>query len=301
MSLVVAPQAAGVPAIPYLTTQEFRDAPTDVDLTLVGGGTQVQQDNQLASVIAQASSWMDGYVHYSLGATLDTETRAGVRVASNGYVRLPVRGIPVLEVVSFSLGLVPSQFAALTSAQAADGWIEDNVLWMPAFVAATPPRTTPFAVGSRLMCRWTYVNGYANTLLAAQAHAGDTSVSVRSPLGIYPGTTLTVYDTGRTEPVVVGPGYVSSTGTGPVTLPLAAPLLYDHLTVSISVSALPAAVKKAAVLATTAFIKTRGSAGLVMDSIAGGHPHEEQGEQGGIEDLAMAESLLQRYVLPYFG
>src|SRR5258708_17086809 len=243
---------------------------------------------------------MDGYVHYPLAATIDTETRRNVRVGTDGYVRVAVRGVPVLELDTFSIGLLPSQMASITNL--ADAWIEDNVISVPAFsTISSPVRSTPFGPGSRVFCLWRYVNGYANTLLTSTTVAAATSISVASALGIYAGMSLVIYDSGRTETVGVAAGYVSTTGPGPTTVPLVSGLLYPHQAVGVSVSALPPNVKKAAILATTAFIKTRGSAGLVMDSISGGHPKEAMGEGGGIEDLAMAEQLLQRYVLPYFG
>lgn len=302
MSLIVAPQAPGLATVSYLTVAEYKAAPTDVDLTsLVPGGQQAQQDDMLATLIGQASSWMDRYVHYQLGATLDTETRRA-RVRRDGYVRLPVRGIPVLEVVSCSMGLSPSTMAPITSA--ADGWIEDNVIHMPVVLgtATNPPRQlNVVGAGGWVYVKWVHVNGYANTLLAATAHASDTVLQLRSPLGIYPGTNLVIYDSGRTETIVVASTYVSSTGAGPMSVPLVAPLIYDHLTIATSVSALPARAKKAAILATTAFIKVRGTGGLVLDEIASGRPKEASGEQGGLEDLALAEELLQPLVLPYFG
>jgi hypothetical protein len=299
-SLIVAPQSAGLSPVSYLTTSEYRDAPTDVDLaSLVPGGNPQQQDNQLATIIAQASAWMDGYCHYQLGATIDTET-VRARVRADGYVCVPVRGVPVLEVVSFAIGAFPSQMQALASA--ADGFIQDNTIWMPALFGATgTTRTLGPGLGDRVWCKWVYVNGYANTLTTAVAHAADTSIEVDSPLGIYPGTSLVISDSGRSETVAVASSYVSSTTGGPVTIPLVAPLLNDHTAVDLSVSALPANVKKAAILATTAFIKVRGGGGLVLEDIRSGTPKEATGEQGGLEDLALAEMLLQRYVLPYFG
>lgn len=300
MSLIVAPQAAGLVAVPYLTTAEYRAAPTDVDLTsLVPGGSQQQQDDMLATLIGQASSWMDGYVHYQLGATIDTELRSRVLVKRDGYVRVPVRCVPVLEVISFSVGLIPSQMQAIVAGS--DAWVEDNVLHMPVFLATTlPPRTSLFGPGDRVFCQWTHVNGYVCTLLSAGAHAGDTSLHLQSPLGIYPGTSLTIYDSGRTETVQVASTYASSTGAGPVTVPLVGTLANDHLTVGISVSNLPARAKKAVILATSAFIKVRGVGGLVLDEVMSGHPKESTGEQGGLEDLALAEMLLQPLVLPTF-
>jgi hypothetical protein len=299
-SLIVAPQAPGLAAVPYLTVAEYRAAPTDVDLTsLVPGGSQQQQDDMLATLIGQASSWMDGYVHYQLGATIDTEVRARVMVGRDGYVRVPVRGIPVLEVISFSVGLVPSQLQAITDG--ADAWVQDNVIAVPVALSTTlPVRTSLITAGDRVFCSWAYVNGYPNTLLASTAHANDTSLSLRSALGIYAGSSLVIYDSGRTETVTVASSYVSSTAPGTVSVPLAAPLAYDHLTVAVSVSALPARAKKAAILATSAMIKVRGSAGLVMESIDAHAVKQATDEGGAVADLAMAEMQLQPLVLPTF-
>lgn len=300
-SLYVAPQAAGLPTVPYLTVAEYKSAPTDVDVTsLVPLGTQQQQDDSLAEVILQASSAMDAHVHYTLGATLDTET-ARVRVRPDGYARVPVRGIPVQEIVSFQVGLVPSQLVALPATSGGNIWIEDNVIMVPVIAAtSSPPPPTIFQPGDRLFCQWTYVNGYANTLLSQSANIGDTSLHLQSPLGIYPGTTLVIYDSGRSETVQVASSYVSSNGAGPVTVPLTSGLLFPHLTVGISVSNLPANAKKAAVLVTTAFIKTRGATGIVLSSIDGPADKEAALEGGAIEDISFAESLLSKFILPTF-
>jgi hypothetical protein len=298
--LYTAPQAAGLPTTSYLTVAEYKAAPTDIDVTsLVPGGSQQQQDDSLAEVIAQASSAMDAYVHYTLGATLDTETRARVRVTRDGYVRVPTRGIPILEIDSFQVGLTPSQMQSIVSG--ADAWVEDNVIYMPVMAATSlPPRVALFGPGDRVFCQWTYVNGYANTLLTATASPGDTSLHLQSPLGIYPGTSFVIYDSGRSETVQVASGYASSTGAGPVVVPLATALLNQHLTVGISVSALPPNVKKAAVLVTTALIKVRGATGIVLDSIDGKATKEAGLEGGALGDIEMAQSLLKKYILPSY-
>lgn len=299
MSLIVAPQAAGLPTTPYLTVAEYKEQPTDVDLTsLVPHGSQGQQDDTLAQIIAQASAAMDAHVHYALGATIDTETKPGVRVQQTGFVRVPTKAVPILEVISFEVGLIPSQMSAITNG--ADAWIDENVIHMPiALSTALPARTALIGAGDRVFCRWVYVNGYPNTSLAVTAMAGASSIQVPSALGIYPGTYLTIYDSGRSETVAASSSYVSTTQPGTTTIALAGPLVNDHLTVGISVSALPPNVKKAAVLATTAFIKVRGQSGLVLDSI---EPTGEKvvHETGAAGDLAAARDLLRRYVLPTY-
>ena len=297
MALYVAPQAAGLPTTPYLTVAEFKAAPTDVDTTsLVPGGSQQQQDDALAAVILQASSAMDKFVHYTLGATVDTETRARVRVTRDGYVRVPVKaGIPILEVQTFQVGLVPSQMQSILSG--ADMWIDDNVIHVPVMAATSlPPRVALFGPGDHVFAQWTHVNGYANTLLASPAVAGATSIVVRSQLGIYPGTYLVIYDSGLTETVQVGSTYVPPA----TTIPLTSGLLFNHQTVGISVSNLPPVAKKASVLWTTGLIKTRGAAGIVLDRVGEQPSHVSSEEGGGLEDIALAESMLSTLILPTF-
>lgn len=305
-ALILSPQRAGLPLTPYLTLAEFKAAPTGVEVSdLFPGGTQAQQDAALAARVLQASSWMDGFVHYVLGATVDTET-AQVKVDRDGYVRVVTRGMPVLEVQSFSVGITPSQMASL--AGVTDGWISGrNVIQMPVFsVPNVPGPRYPlgYGAGDRLFATYTYVNGYANTVLNASAAAAATSVTVASALGIYAGSALTIYDPAGNESVLVDASYATSAGTltGVQTVPLASPLQFAHTVTPqnpVAVSALPPAVKEAAILATTAFIRTRGGGALVDEG--GTAPREAGGGDGAkVEDLAMAEMLLARYVNPFW-
>jgi hypothetical protein len=290
--LIVAPQAAGLPRASYLNVDEYLNSPVAIDTSdLVPDGSDEVQRDALATMIARASSWMDGYVHYTLGATLDTETcRSRIRV--DGTVIVSTRGIPVLEVDSFLIGATPSALAAVTVAAAADAWIEDNTITMPAFLSAGRDGVAwGLGLGVRVYCQWTYVNGFVNTLSAAATSVGDLSLSVQNPLGIYPGTELTIYDSGQTENVTVGPGYAA----GSASLPLSTALLFSHAA-GISVSALPPAVKEAAVLATSSMIKTRGADSLRMDSATGSAG--AGGGEPGADDLIDAENLLTRFVLP---
>ena len=67
---------------PYLTVQEYKDAPTSIDYNnLVVGGNQAAQDAELANVILRASSYMNEYLNQSLVADQYTETQ---RVRVNG-------------------------------------------------------------------------------------------------------------------------------------------------------------------------------------------------------------------------
>jgi hypothetical protein len=294
MTLYIAPTAAGLPRTPYLTVAEYKADPDAVDYSsLVPGGSPQQQDDALAQRIWMASGRMDRFVHYVLGATQDTEmTRA--RVRRDGTVLVPTRGMPILEIDSFLVGGVPSALAAVTTAAAADAWVSRCTIRMPVIVANY---VAAFGVGDRVYCQWTYVNGYPNTLLAVDAAAGATSIIVQSSLGIYPGKQLTIYDLGITESITVASSYVGGFGSS-TTIPLVSGLVTGH-SAGVAVSALPSDVKKAAVLMTTAMIKTRGSGAMVMESLDDERPGRSE-TGSALEEIALAESMLVSFVNPYF-
>lgn len=301
-SLYVAPDAAGLARTPYLTLGEFKAAPSNVDTSdLVPGGTQAQNDDALLQVIARASSEMDRFVHYVLAATRDTEQRR-VRVQSNGYVRIPLRGIPLLELDTFVIGATPSTMTGISGQAPADIWHEDNILHVPVIVA---DYAATWGVGSRVFCRFTYVNGYANTVLANGAYAASgTSVVVQNSLGFYAGKQFTIYDSQAGSEVCTVAGTYVGGLTASTTIPLAAPLLITHTasaTNVIAASALPPAVKDACVHWTAGLVKSRGGGAMALDTIEASPTASRGGEAGGLEDIAMAEAALATFVLPSYG
>lgn len=289
--LYVAPQAAGLPSTPYLTVAEYLASPMAIDpgQLMMNGGPQ-QQEDVLATQISRASSWMDRFVHYTLGATRDTET-ARARIQRDGCVVVNTRGVPILEIDSFMVGPRPSLMGAIDPGAAADAWIEDNTIRMPAYLSTGRDGVVwGIGLGMRVYCQWTYVNGYCNTALAAAATAGAATISVTNALGIYPGTTLTVYDAGTTEEILVDASYAGGTE-----IPLVSPLQSSHEQ-TISVSAMPPVLKQAAVHATNGYIRARGADTLSMDTLEMSHVGGEPGQ----DDLVEAETLLATFVLPAF-
>jgi len=297
-ALYVSPYAAGLPRTPYLTLPEFKAAPTNVDTTdLVPGGTQAQQDDALTQVIARASSEMDKHVHYVLAATVDTDQRRA-RIRLDGTVRLPLRGLPLLELDSFLVGPTPSMLQAITPGQA-EIWHQDNVLEVQVATAAF------VSSWSRVYCRYTYVNGYPNTMLAASANSGVSSITVVNSLGLYAGAQFTVYDLGGgSEVLQVAGSYAGGAGAS-TTIPLASATTLTHTVTAanpVSVSALPPAVKDACIHWTAGLIKTSGGGALEMDTVEQPKPDKtDSGEGGGLEDIAMAEAMLATFVLPSYG
>jgi hypothetical protein len=302
-SLYVSPLAAGLPRTPYLTIAEFKAAPTSVDFgDLVLNGTQQQQDDALIQVIARASSEMDRFVHYVLAATKDTEQRRA-RVRSDGTVPVPLRGIPLLELDTFLVGTTPSTMQAIGGVSPQDTWHEDNVLFVPVVLASN----LSWGIGSKVYCRYTYINGYPNTLLVAGTYmAGASSLVGVSSLGFYGGQQFTLYDSAQagSEVLTVANSYIGGQGAS-TTIPLAAPLAATHVASAsnpIAISALPPAVKDACIKWTSGLIKTRGGGALEMDTVEQTRPSKmDVGEGGGLEDIAMAEAMLATLVLPSYG
>jgi len=245
---------------PYLTLAEWRAAPTAIDTSdIIPGGSPTQQDQAVRDAIERSSSWVDRICHQVLAATQDTH-RGRYRINRWGTVRIPLPRKPVLEVSGVAIGYSPSQMVPLTSL--ADVDISPyGVIEVP--VTNTTLATTTIRDELRPIVAITYVNGWPNTTLTAAAAVAAASVTVASSLGVYPGTSLTVYDTtGGTEKVTVAAGFAA----GSTVVPLVAPLAFAH-TAGISVSNLPPVVKEASILLTSALIQTRGDDAIVLDSM----------------------------------
>lgn len=255
---------------PYLTIAEFKQAPTAVDVDdLVGGGTQGINDQELANVIARASSWMDSYCGQVLASTVDTESlRASFD--RNGFLKVHPRYWPITEVLSLAYGSWPTQLTAVTGTDLDLLWIENQSVVMPIQAFGTS-----FLGPIQFSGTWNttqeqfvtiqYVNGYPNTSVAIDALAGALTVEVKDGTGILPNQQMIVYDGANTERITVADDHVP--GQGQQFIGLAAPLQYAH-SKDIAVSALPPAVKQACIYMTSAILKARGNATLVMGSVS---------------------------------
>lgn len=251
---------------PYLTVAEFKQAPTAVDVDdLVGGGSAAVNDQELANVIARASSWIDSECNQVLGATVDTETFRG-RVSRDGMLKVHPRYNPILEVVSASFGSNPQMLSSLDPTTA---WIEEESVVFPLTGLASSwlgqiQFSRVYAPTAQQYVSMTYVNGYANALLTASADTGDTSITVNDATGFIPNQKFMIYDAEFTELCVVAPSFVPVQGAA--TVPLVSGLQHDH-TADVNASALPPAVKQAAIYMTSVILKARGNGTLVMGTL----------------------------------
>lgn len=249
---------------PYLTLQEFKNAPTALDYgNLVVGGTQAAQDAELSNAITRASSYIDNYCNQVIGATVDTEQQR-VRVTPDGTLRFHPKYFPVVALTDLQYGFYPTQLTTVTDPSQA--WFEEQEIIFPyGNMAYNQSSQGPLGFGftsngrAETFIKYTYVNGYANSVLAANTSIGATSLTVAEGAGIVAGGMLNLYDGASTERVTVASSYTF----GSTTVPLTAPMTYAH-TAGVSVSNLPAAIKEATILMATAYLKIRGDASMTM-------------------------------------
>ena len=277
---------------PYLTIAEFKQAPTAVDVDdLVGGGTSAINDQELANVIARASSWIDAHCGQVLSSTKDTEALRA-RFDRMGFLKVHPRFSPITELVSLSYGGLPTLMASVDISTV---WIEPETIVFPvqgfsAAFAGPIQFSGNYSSTQELFVSITYVNGYANTLLSASVSASATSLSVDDLAGFTPLHQFMIYDGSSTELLTVSSSFVATSGAG--NLPLASAVKYTHA-VGISVSALPPAVKQAAIYVTSAILKARGNASLVMQTLTPTTIQSSNPSAAG--DLMSAWDLLKPY------
>lgn len=281
---------------PYLTLQEYKNAPTaiDIDNLVFNSQDPEAQDNELTNVIARASSWVDTYCNQVLGATRETETQRS-RITSDGYIKFHPRYNPVIALIDLWFGNPSTNL--IQAQDVSSAWIENQQILYPyAFQSSLYTSQGPLQFGypttsdNLVYLKYTYINGYTNTLIAS-AVATQSTLTVTDATGITAGEQLKIYDGIYSENVVVADNYVF----GSTTVPLTQPLFYSH-NIGVSISALPPAVKEATILATTAMLKVRGDASLTMSvgtlPNSSGTPNLEQNIGN---DMAMAMDLLKPY------
>ncbi len=277
---------------PYITAQEYLQAPTGEDATNLVKGDQAASMVELGNLIARASSLADLRCNQVLAATSDTES-VRAAVSRDGYLHLHPRYWPILELVSLSYGTDPANIAALTDLSGV--WVEPQELTVPLgslkFSSAGPLQFgTPAYSGSQLFVRYTYQNGYPTTLLASALNAPGTQITVADATGVIGGlTSLIIYDGAQTETV-----HVASVAGNVLTL--SAATTFAHPTVGVSVSALPPAVKEAVILLTTSLIKTKGTGAIIAPGMRSQNPAGKTALPGRVaDDLQLAWDLLDPF------
>lgn len=298
-----APYDASYPQrTPYLTALEYQNAPTAMDIgNLIAGGGAQAQSSALTETINRASSWIDQFTCGAWGSLCATQNVENARVWGNrmGQIIVHPKYWPILSVDAFSysapgsgVGAAGGFATAASITPAGNVWIEPMQFTVQPSGVVTWNVNSSYGIGPQeYFCQWTYTNGWPNTTLAASVAAGASSIQVTNALGLYPGTPLTLYELPYDESIVVASTYT----VGSTTVPITTTLAYNHTTYA-TVTNLPPAIKQAAILATTAFIKQRGSGALIVSDMgAATQVQQGTGAQQSGSDWTQAEMLLQPF------
>lgn len=279
----------------YLTLAEYKNAPTAIDYNnLVVGGTTAQQDAELSSVIQRASSFIDIYVNQPLIAQNFTE-QSRARINREGYLVLAPDYNNIVALNSLSYGSSPTTLTAVTPLALASTWFEKSQMIFPLSqvgLAYSSQGSLSFgfypSTGSRVYALYNYCAGFCNGYINT-AVAGATSFTMLDPIGLTAGTVVTIYDGQYTEQVTVSVAYIYGSSTVATT----SPLLYAHA-LGVAVGNMPQAIKQAAILLATDFLKVRGDNSLTMavTTRASSGPNN-QGLIG--SDVELAKQLLSPF------
>lgn len=297
--------------VPYITVAEYQNAPSAMDLNNLITGSPLDQVIALQETIGRASSWIDQFTCGAWGTLCATVEIENARIWGNNQGQLIVhpKYWPVLEVQTFSYGLFGQSAASITPA--GNCWIEPQqfIVQQTGGVFPFSGFSTQFgtgngwggfgiAGGAQYQCTWSYVNGWPTSTLAASVAVGDMSVQPVSVTGIYPNTQMTIYDLPNDEPYTVASSYVP----GSAVVPLTAPLAYTHAS-GCMVTNLPPSVKMAAISATTALIKQRGSGAMIVSDIGDLRNIDSGGGTNQTEnaDWALAKQLLSPFQMMFVG
>ena len=296
---------------PYISVSQYRFAPTAMDTeNLVPDGDEAAQTQALADTIRRQSSEMDIYCFgadpAAKGASLcatQTVDAAYVKILG-GELRLVCDYHPIMELDSLAVGVDPSSMTPIDQSAAARIRFGVTTIFLPStalLVSGNGPAPlipTFRTLNNRVYVIWSYISGYAHTILAESADAGDTSIIVAPTTpsgglcGTYPGTQFRISDGELTEIVTVE----SITGT---TVSLVSPLAHAHTVPDspdfIPVTTLPSSVEEAAILLTTAGIKSRGDEGLILSEVDQADREAKGNYDNGAEDTARAWEKLDPF------
>lgn len=299
---------------PYLSAAEYENAPTAMDVAnLIAGGSAQANAIALVETIGRASSWIDSYCcghSGTLASTVETEP-ARVWGSYRATLTVKTRFWPITEVRAFSYspypgGLINNQSASVLPSTSISIYPQEfEVSTTTGALSFSGPGMSGFGGwggGNGIVQRheydtvYTYVAGWPNTTLAASVGAGAASVAPSVVTGIYPGTVLTIYDLPNDEMVTVSSSYVP----GNSVVPLTSNIQFNHASTA-TITNMPPAIKQAAILATTGFIKQRGSGALIAADIGEITRTQSGFAQNAGGDFQQAMALLAPYKQNFVG
>src|ERR1035438_10504195 len=265
--------------VPYVTAYEVLNSAVanNVDfLNLIENGDNAQQAAALQEMIVRASTKVDTTCLGYAGTLCATVTIENGRYSPNrlGQFIVHPEYWPILEVRAFSNGWGPgtnmesvvlsNQNCSIERSQ----FIITQQSAQTSTVGVSLSSVIPGGWGNyENFCQYTYVNGFANTFLSSSATAHATSIVVQpapgqvSPVGIYPGMPLTIWDGQYDEGITVDPSYNGTSTTVP--LLSGTSLAYAH-NAGVNISAIPATIKSAVIHFIVDECVERGQVGISL-------------------------------------
>jgi hypothetical protein len=280
---------------PYVTPAIVQQAPTGISWNTIPPGTQTtpqQRAAELFNICQRATSVADGYVNQILRCTTATEFLQGpdyyvTYQQYTGNIRLIMSQWPVLDILSVQVSpnCFPRSWTTLTS-----GYWQPETPVVNVYGSSAPTGSAQggqaVIISSQAGGGWClgrkgfvfqveYLSGWPHTSLTAAVAAGSTSLPVDDCTGWYitnaagtqTGARGGIFDPGGAEEAVMVTG--SSAASGPGTLTIASPTVYDHPQYTM-VSTMPQTIQWGCTLACTSIALTRGATATTVHSIPGG-------------------------------
>ena len=289
----------------YVSAAEYSNSSQSLDINNLIRGSAQANATALVEAIGRASSWIDEWTMGAWGTLASTAQVENARVwgSYRGTLSLKTKYWPITELRSFMYSPIPGGLSSGGNAASINP-SGNTTIYPQSFevvnngvVAWTGINgSTGIVKGVEYDCQWTYVAGWPNTTLAASVTAGATSFQPLATTGIYPNSMLTLYDLPNDEQFVVSSTYTPGASVVPITTQFQ----YTHAVTS-TVTNLPPSIKQAAVWATNAFIKQRGSGALEVTDM-GAAVHQASGApQNSGSDIMQAKMLLHAFRQQYVG
>jgi hypothetical protein len=281
--------------------------------------TTAEVNAEVENVCWRATSTVDTYARQVLRSTIASEELRGPGIPRCNVDRNTGNGVlqakwwPVTEVLAIQVSpsrAFPPVWAPVpdglwrirhplisvgdsASATAPDGgWTIDVapgwITWYGCGRGPVPGSWTGGGGRGGTLVQVCYLNGWPHTSLTEAANDGDTEVSVDDVTG-WTGTSGFAYDGAATEQMaggsvsadtpVVLPYDAGTAQGGPGTITLTSPLNFDHAAGTV-ISALPADVIYAAILAAAVQALTGGTDSITIQSLSGEHSSPQPTAEG---------------------
>lgn len=316
--------------IPYITPEILVSAPTGIDWSTIPPGDDITPAENMVEwwrMCNRATAKANGYCNQVLRATIDVELMRGpdryvtTGPSAGGWSRTPywlgsttsnarleMSRWPILQVTN--VAVCPSNTWPRTFSTLPTGWFEPERPPIGIYNSAAPgndaqggqaiivgPGYIDWCYGRNgYVIEVTYVNGWPHSSLTSAATAGSTVLTVNDVTGWavtnyqgQQGATGEIRDSQGNQEVIHVTS--SSATSGPGTLTISAPLVWNH-DLATMITTMPESIEEACILFASAEALTRGATTTTIHDV-GGHAQHTGGDIQGLN--LEAELLLKPF------